>query len=512
MKVNINVDNIQNKIANNNSEGEKIKFERKKTMFEDKNETNIGNMQHNQTNTLNTGNNSKENPIEKEDYFSKSKNEIVNNSGNIEFYMSKLDSIVNEKEKQRNYKLVCDFDKERTNLENEQVKVRDQIEELSKRNVNEKNIKMIKEEKSKQQDLFNKYYKINSETVAKINKYNDNLPFLQDKIKEKQKTLKDLNHENLELLQKIQNMKLEKLKEYKDFMNNVKNNESINIKNKGNSSINANSVNQSKSAIHLKDSFNESAMNVINKEEKLKYTEYGKVDNIANKSIINKSTILKKNEYLKNKEKELLQKRKKFKEVQKENMVLSNEISSINSQIFFLSKIFSEGMHEIGVYLRKVHEVQLDKIVPKKSYGNSLYFELVKDKYPSNLSGHYQPIQNEIKLPIIHSKIRNDYKFPLVEKSEPKYLIYNVIKTMIEEHQFLNRHMIVKKEKIPWEEFVNYSSLQVFTVLCLNVEVIKEIEKLIFPKGLSYINKGNDKVFDKINEEDISDNEIEIED
>ena len=66
--------------------------------------------------------------------------------------MGKLDSIVNEKEKQRNYKLVCDFDKERTNLENEQVKVRDQIEELSKRNVNEKNIKMIKEEKSKQQD------------------------------------------------------------------------------------------------------------------------------------------------------------------------------------------------------------------------------------------------------------------------------------------------------------------------------------------------------------------------
>ena len=138
MKVNINVDNIQNKNTNNNSEGEKIKFERKKTMFEDKNEANIGNMQNNLTNTLNTGNNSKENAIEKEDYFSKSKNDIVHNSGNIEFYMSKLDSIVNEKEKQRNYKLVCDFDKERTNLENEQVKVRDQIEELSKRNINEK--------------------------------------------------------------------------------------------------------------------------------------------------------------------------------------------------------------------------------------------------------------------------------------------------------------------------------------------------------------------------------------
>lgn len=503
MKVNIESNHIKN-----TSESEKVKFERKKTMYEEKNDTNTVNILN--SNTINTGNNSKE-TTEKEDYFSKSKNDLVSNSFNIEFYMSKLDTIVNEKEKQRNYKLVCDFDKERTNLENEQVKVRDQIEELSKRNINEKNIKMIKEEKSKQQDLFNKYYKINSETVAKINKYNDNLPFLQDKIKEKQKNLKDLNHENLELLQKIQNLKLAKITEYKEFMNNVKNNNSINVKNKVNSSINANSMNQSKSGLHLKDSFNDSAINSNNKEDKVKYSEYGKVDVNASKLIINKSTILNRNEYLKNKEKELLNKRKKFKEVQKENMILSNEISSINSQIFFLSKIFSEGMHEIGVYLRKVHEVQLDKIVPKKSYGNSLYFELVKDKYPSNLSGHYQPIQNEIRLPIIHSKIRNDYKFPLVEKSEPKYLIYNVIKTMIEEHQTLNRKMIVKKEKIPWEEFVQYSSLQVFTVLCLNVEVIKEIEKLIFPKGLSYINKVSDNAFDRINEEEISDNEFEIE-
>jgi hypothetical protein len=121
------------------------------------------------------------NPTEREDPINKEINNICISSYEINRVLRKLDYIVSEKEKHRNYKLISDFNKERYNLENEQLKIRSQIENISHINSNEKFINQIKEEKNKQQELFNKYYKLNSETTTKINKLKDIKPILDEK-------------------------------------------------------------------------------------------------------------------------------------------------------------------------------------------------------------------------------------------------------------------------------------------------------------------------------------------
>ena len=122
------------------------------------------------------------NPTEREDPINKEINNICISSYEINRVLRKLDYIVWEKEKHRNYKLISDFNRERYNLENEQLKIRSQIENISHINSNEKFINQIKEEKNKQQELFNKYYKLNSETTTKINKLKDIKPILDEKI------------------------------------------------------------------------------------------------------------------------------------------------------------------------------------------------------------------------------------------------------------------------------------------------------------------------------------------
>lgn len=57
--------------------------------------------------------------------------------------------------------------------------------------MNEKIVNYLKEEKNLQQDLYNKYYTLNSEICNKIKKIGDNLPQFESKIKEKQKKLKE---------------------------------------------------------------------------------------------------------------------------------------------------------------------------------------------------------------------------------------------------------------------------------------------------------------------------------
>lgn len=467
---------------------------------------------------------------EKDDNLGKEKNNVSTSTFPLKSILRKLDYIVSEKEKHRNYKLISDFNREKTNLENEQAKIRQQIEDLAKMNINEKNINRIKEEKNKQQNLFNKYYKMNSETVQKINKFNEALPELESKIKTKQSKLKKINHENLELLEKIQEIKLRKIREYKTQIenNNINNsnyNNSVNNNNNANSNNidvyenNANSItnnNTNNNNDTLNNNMNNSSIlnkskmqNPLNqsKQSKFKYSEYGK-DNALNKSLLNITEIIDENVYLKDKFAELREKKTTLIKFRKENKLLSNEISSINAQIFFLSKVFSEGMHEIGVELRKVHEIQLDKIINKNSYGNSLYFELVKDIYPSNLSGNCYPLTKEIKLPIIHDNIQRKYNYPIIEKSEPKTFIYNVIKNMIDEHQLLNRNLNIRKKKFDWNEFCDFTAYQMFTILSLNKEIIKELERRIFPKAVSFYNVSKKNEFEKINEEDfVSDNE-----
>lgn len=221
---------------------------------------------------------------------------------------------------------------------------------------------------------------------------------------------------------------------------------------------------------------------------KLRYSEYGNENKELNKSILNITEVVEENNYLKDMYSDLNVKKANLLNITKENKLLSNEISSINMQIFQLGRIFAEGMYEIGVELRKIQEIQLNKVIKKQNYGNSLYFELVKDILPPNTSGSCYPVSKDFKLPIIHNNINKKYAFPIIEKSDPKTFIYNVIKNMIEEHQLLNRNLNIKKKKFEYDEFLTFTPYQIYTLLVLNKDAIRELERRIFPKSLSVAN------------------------
>lgn len=422
---------------------------------------------------------------DREDLFSKEINNVSISYYEIGRVLRKLNDIVNEKEKHRNYKLISDFEKERSNLENEQAKIRLQIEGISHMNSNEKFINKLKDEKNRQQELFNKYYKMNSEVVTKINKLNEITPAIEEKLKQKTSKLKAINHENLMLMEEIQKLRDRKLEEYnasKDVSSPL-NKSSDNRWKYTKDNENASHAYQNSSVINMNESLNMNK-SILNNSI-LKYSEYGNESKEPNKSILNITEVVEENNHLKDKYMLLKSKKSNFVSMTKENKILSNEISQINCQIFLLGKLFGEGMHEIGVELRKVQELQLDKVVKSKCYGNSLYFELVRDMLPPNVSGSCFPIARDFKLPIINDKIQKKYSYPLIEKSEPKTFIYNVIKNMIDEHQELNRNLNVRKRKFDWNEFLNFSPYQLFTLLTLNKDAIKELEKRVFPKTVS---------------------------
>jgi hypothetical protein len=74
---------------------------------------------------------------------------------------------------------------------NQQADLKNKIESISINNMNERLINYLKEEKNNQQDLYNKYYTLNSEVCGKIKKINENLPEYEDKVKKKTSKLKE---------------------------------------------------------------------------------------------------------------------------------------------------------------------------------------------------------------------------------------------------------------------------------------------------------------------------------
>ena len=56
--------------------------------------------------------------------------------------------------------------------------------------MNEKLINFLKEEKNSQQDLYNKYYTLNSEILVKLKKINETLPEFENKVNRKKEKLK----------------------------------------------------------------------------------------------------------------------------------------------------------------------------------------------------------------------------------------------------------------------------------------------------------------------------------
>ena len=186
---------------------------------------------------------------------------------------------------------------------------------------------------------------------------------------------------------------------------------------------------------------------------------------------INITELISENENLKEKFHNLKKLKNKFSLIKKEQRYLSNEVAQLNTKYFHLSKLFTEGMHELSKELYKIHEIQLDKVINKKAPDTKshLYLRLYKDNSLRNLKVPYSN-EEELKLPKINDNIKRKYNFPVVEKSEPSSFIYKAINHMIEHgnRQELNRKMSFRDKKIEWEEFKNLSAYQIQTLLTLN--------------------------------------------
>ena len=75
-----------------------------------------------------------------------------------------------------------------------------------------------------------------------------------------------------------------------------------------------------------------------------------------------------------------------------------------------------------------------------------------------------------------------------MEKSHPNTLIYNVVKNMLDENHNSSKISNIRKNKINWEEFKDFSAYQIYTILNMNKDVIKKIEGNIFPRKLIFSN------------------------
>lgn len=178
------------------------------------------------------------------------------------------------------------------------------------------------------------------------------MPELEEKVQKKTNRLKTLNHENLRLMERInqlENSKKEKLDASRTSLIKIGNSDSLN---------DINTMRMSKA----------DDMDVTNNNNKtmisrFKYTEYGK-ENVN--SILNITDMVEDNQNLRDKFDNLAMLKDRLKLYKKESKFLSGQISDINSQVFFMTKLFTEGMHELSRELLKVHEIQLDKVISSK--------------------------------------------------------------------------------------------------------------------------------------------------
>ena len=180
----------------------------------------------------------------------------------------------------------------------------------------------------------------------------------------------------------------------------------------------------------------------------------------------------------------------------------------MNTDCFLFKKIFNEGMHEIGKELLKIHELKLEKIISRTNNKNtnSLYFQIVKDK----VNGNEKKNDDTLKLPLINKNIAKKYNYPIVEKSNPNTLIYNVIRNILDENHNSSRISNIRKNKIEWDDFKNFSAYQIYSILNMNKEIIKKIEGNIFPRKIIFSSSKTEE--DLINFKNVSEiNELDEE-
>lgn len=380
--------------------------------------------------------------------------------------ISNIEDWVKNNENQRNYKMKSEFEREKEYKLEEQAEIKNQIEQLASNNINERLINHFNNKINQQQELYNKYYEMREEINSKIKFLKETIPELEVKVNQKSEKLKQINKENLKLMEQISQME----------------------KNANTSTININTISNS----NMNNANN--SMNTVGSDVNI-----NKSLQISNEKIIpnsiNIKELVEENEQIRAQYKRILMLKKQLILKRKENEHLSRAITEMNSDCFSFKKIFTEGMHEIAKELLKIHEIQLDKVIASSnntlnnsgsnlnnsgSINNSLYFEIVK----GNINGNESKNDDTLRLPIIHNNIMKKYNYPIVEKTNPTSLVYQVIKNMLEESHNLNKVVNMKKNKFSWDEFKKFSAYQIYTILNLNKEVIKKIEAYIFPRKI----------------------------
>ena len=387
--------------------------------------------------------------------YEKSKKQLEPYQSKMIYTIKSIEEMVKNGEKQRNYKMRSEFEREKEYKLEEQSDIKHQIEELSKKNIEEKLINHFNTKINQQEDLYNKYDEMKEEINSKIENLRNALSPLEEKVKERNNKLKLLNKENLRLMDKVNELENE---------NNYNNNNVSTYMN------NSQYGNNSSMALNNSQTHDQS-INILNNSEK--FPESIKINEIV-----------KENEDIRNQYHRILELKKLYKNKKKQNQKLIRSINEMNTDCFLFKKIFNEGMHEIGKELLKIHELKLDKIISNTNSknSNSLYFQIDKDK----MSGSNIKKDDTLKLPLINKNIAQKYNFPVVEKSNPNTLIYNVIKNIFDENHKSSKILNIKKNRIEWRDFKNFSAYQMYTILNMNEDIIKKIEGNLFPRRIIF--------------------------
>ena len=405
--------------------------------------------------------------INSKELYEESKKKLEPYQLKMKYTIKNIEEMVKTGERQRNYKIRSEFEREKEYKLEEQDEIKNKIIELSKNNINERLINHFNYRIEKQEELFSQFDEMKSEILNKIELIKSKIPPLEKEVKEKNEKLKTLNKNNLILLDKINELEND--------------NNDINSKNNNNISTNMNNSQYgNNSSIILNNSsqmIGNQSTNFLNNSDKFPKG-------------IKINEIVRDNEDIKNQYNRILELKKEYKNAKNYNHKMIKSINEMSIDCFLFKKIFNEGMNEIGRELLKIHELKLDKVINgtnASKNSSSLYFQIVKTK----TNGNETKNDSILKLPLINKNIIEKYNYPIVEKSEPKTLIYNAIKNVLDEN--LNEAKIsnLKKNKIEWNEFKNYSAYQMYTILNMNKEIIKKIEGNIFPRKLIFSNSSN---------------------
>ena len=128
-----------------------------------------------------------DNKINSKLLYEQSKKQLEPYQSKMIYTIKNIEEMVKNGEKQRNYKMKSEFEREKEYKLEEQSDIKNQIEELSKNNINEKLINHFNLKINQQENLFNKYDEMIEEINTKIQILQKAIPPLELKVKEKTK-------------------------------------------------------------------------------------------------------------------------------------------------------------------------------------------------------------------------------------------------------------------------------------------------------------------------------------